>query len=64
MISCEICGRGPANGTTVYRANEKGVPGIWRCAAHVNERAFAAMTDPAIENIENALNGKIKEVLQ
>lgn len=64
MITCEICGRGPADGTTVYRANEKGVPGIWRCADHVNARAFDTMTDPAIQNIENALNPKKAHVLQ
>jgi hypothetical protein len=33
---CEICQRTPArDGVTVYRVNEYGIAGIWRCEAHL-----------------------------
>lgn len=31
---CEVCGRSPAGGTTLYRQNPKGEPGIWACGEH------------------------------
>ena len=57
-IRCEICGRGPAQGITVYRANAKGQKGIWRCEMHLNEAALEVAMDPAIVAIDNALNGR------
>ena len=33
-IVCDICGRGPEQGVTVFRANPKGQIGIWRCKDH------------------------------
>jgi ribosomal protein L28 len=38
-VECEHCGRGPHTGDAVYRANEKGVTGRWRCKLHLNETA-------------------------
>ena len=55
-MKCEICGRGPADGVTVYRANEKGVRGVWRCERHPCAESFARQHDPAIEAIDNALS--------
>jgi hypothetical protein len=33
-MKCRICGKGPMDGVTLFRANEKGVIGIWECAIH------------------------------
>lgn len=33
-MKCEICGKGPSDGTNLFRQNPKGETGIWRCAAH------------------------------
>jgi len=32
-MNCEICGKSPRDGVTVFRVNPVGVPGIWRCRA-------------------------------
>jgi len=33
-MKCITCGKGPADGTSVYRQNAKGVAGIWACEEH------------------------------
>ena len=33
-MKCETCNCGPAEGVSVFRLNEKGVEGIWRCREH------------------------------
>ena len=33
-MKCEICGKGVLDGVTLYRQNELGVKGIWRCTEH------------------------------
>ena len=37
-MKCEWCGKGPADGTSVFRINEKGIPGIWRCEADLDRK--------------------------
>lgn len=37
-MKCEWCGKGPQDGVSLYRINEKGVPGIWRCEADLDRR--------------------------
>lgn len=34
---CVICGRGPREGVSVFRINEKGVPGLWACRQHIKQ---------------------------
>ncbi len=34
-MECEICGK-TVPSTNLYRVNEKGVDGIWRCYQHLN----------------------------
>jgi len=63
-IRCEICGKGPMDGVTVYRANEKGVAGIWRCAKHPCVESFANQNQPECQAIEDAINGRKSEVQQ
>ena len=57
MIRCEICGKGPAENVAVYRANEKGVKGIWRCAKHPSAESFTVQNDPRIRVLDDALDG-------
>lgn len=54
MIECEICKRRPdGDGITVYRINEKGVPGIWRCEDHLR-----TLVDPELIRLDRILHGK------
>ena len=55
LIRCEVCSFGPAEGVTVFRHNKKGVPGIWRCRAHVVSPPLAA-----VEEITDILEGRRK----
>lgn len=35
-MKCEICGKAPPkDDVALFRINEVGVPGIWRCRAHL-----------------------------
>jgi hypothetical protein len=53
MVECEVCGRGPQQGTAVFRQNEKGVPGIWRCAVH-NKAPISAEVKEITDIIQQA----------
>lgn len=55
-IQCEICKKGPAQGISVYRSNEKGVKGTWRCAAHPCAESFANQVED--QWLDDAINGK------
>jgi len=37
-MKCEWCGLGPQDGVTVFRINEKGVAGIWRCEKDLDRK--------------------------
>jgi hypothetical protein len=50
---CEVCGRGPADGVDVYRVNERGVPGVWRCFEH-HDGPIALETVSVVEAIREA----------
>ncbi len=54
-MKCEICNKGPAEGLTVFRVNEKGVKGIWRCRAHVTSEQ-ADKFDPEVIFITNIID--------
>jgi hypothetical protein len=54
-IVCEICGNGLQDGVSLYRANETGVTGIWRCSAHPNVESFTNEHDEETAAIERAL---------
>jgi hypothetical protein len=39
-MRCEICGKTAplppdGDGVTLWRVNEKGIPGVWRCELHL-----------------------------
>lgn len=61
-IKCEICGKGPLDGVPVYRANEKGIKGVWRCKDHPSAESFARQHDPAIMLVDKALSGEKSDV--
>lgn len=46
-IKCEFCNKGPTDGVTVYRTNEKGVEGKWACGIHlpVNKQPDPKITE-------------------
>lgn len=56
-MKCEICERGTADGVTLCRVNEKGVPGIWRCWDDMTAQQRAD-TDPEIMEIIEAIEGR------
>jgi hypothetical protein len=30
-VKCEVCGKGLADGVSLFRQNATGQPGVWRC---------------------------------
>lgn len=62
-MKCEICGLGPAEeqgGITVYRVNEKGVKGIWRCEKCLTPEQRAKI-DPEAWRLTEILEGRKPE---
>lgn len=51
-MTCEICGQGPRNGVTIHRINRKGIPGVWRCDAHLPP---GKTIDPTVKAIQRAI---------
>jgi hypothetical protein len=49
-MSCCICNRGLAEGVSLYRVNEKGVPGVWACEVHIVRFPFKK-PDPIVAEI-------------
>lgn len=49
-MKCEICGMGPEKGVTVYRQNDLGEVGRWRCVDH-NQ----VIVDPETQRLVNVL---------
>lgn len=37
MIGCVVCKLGPEQGVSLFRINEKGVPGLYACRKHVHQ---------------------------
>lgn len=54
-MKCEICNRGMADGVTLHRVNEKGVPGIWRCSEDLTKKQRAAI-DPEVKKVVDAIS--------
>lgn len=54
MAECEICHRGIMEGVTLWRMNETGVDGIWRCTAH-RTSAVDALLEEVVTDIEAVL---------
>ena len=52
-LKCEICAKGPKENVTLFRINEKGVPGIWRCVKHLN----SIKPDKEVVKIVNTIQG-------
>lgn len=56
-MKCEICGKGPVEGVSVFRQNELGVVGIWRCTECRKTRVDNAPIDPEVQQITNIIGG-------
>jgi hypothetical protein len=52
---CELCGKGPADGVTVFRVNAVGVEGIWRCRKCITSEQ-ADKLDPEGVRIANIID--------
>lgn len=50
-MTCEICGRGIVDGAALFRQNEKGVKGIWRCREH-NQKPIDVEVNDIVSAIE------------
>lgn len=51
-MRCEVCNRGPApeaGSVAVYRVNELGVEGIWRCQEHLTPEQSAALDKEVVK---------------
>lgn len=61
-MKCEICGCGPADGTSIYRSTPKGEAPHWRCEHHLAAPAPADVVELVAEieaaNAKN--NGKLQ----
>ncbi len=57
-MKCEICGKSPPNDrVTLWRINEKGVKGIWRCEEHLNADQ-SSKRDPELVRLDKIISGK------
>lgn len=52
-MKCEICQKGPTDPqpTTVFRQNEFGKPGRWRCREH-NQKPIATEVDELVQILD------------
>jgi hypothetical protein len=55
-MKCVICKKGPMQGVSLYRINEKGKPGLWACRAHRSQTD--APVDPELDEIVSRIEGK------
>lgn len=53
-LECVVCKKGRAEGRTLYRINEMGVPGLWACGAHLSQ-TDGPKPDPIVEEIISAI---------
>jgi hypothetical protein len=56
MITCHVCGKGPADGVNLFRQNRKGVEGEWACKDH-----STVEIDPEIEKLAKVVSGVFKD---
>jgi len=53
MKGCEICGRKPPqDNVALFRVNEKGVEGIWRCREHLGNVKVDSEVNDIVKIIE------------
>lgn len=53
-MNCIFCHKGMADGVSLFRINEKGVPGIWACREHrsLSDQKLDAEVDEIVSLIE------------
>ena len=55
-MKCLFCGKGPAEGVTIYRINAKGQKGKWACEKHIG-RTDATIA-PEVRDVVRVLEGR------
>jgi hypothetical protein len=55
-VKCDTCGLGPEDGKSLYRQNEKGVIGVWRCFECCQKRPSAPV-DPEVVELTEIIRG-------
>lgn len=55
-MKCAVCNRGPAEGISIFRMNEKGQPGLWACNEHKDH--FDGRIDDDLAKLVRTLEGK------
>jgi hypothetical protein len=50
-MKCEICQRNvPVDGVTLFRVNQTGQKGVWRCKAHLTAKQRVVI-DPVLKRV-------------
>lgn len=63
-MKCEICNKSAAtDGVALYRVNELGVKGIWRCTEHLTPEQSQAI-DPEVKDITEAIQASNDQALR
>jgi len=57
-VVCMFCRKGPMDGVTVHRINEKGVDGIWACNTHRYSGWDDKVTTPASQRGTRKITGR------
>lgn len=56
-MKCWWCGKGPIEGVSVYRQNQKGQKGVWACSVH-----NAVELPEDVKTITEAVEGKLQSL--
>lgn len=54
-MRCIFCHKGPMDGVTIHRINEKGVEGIWACNKHIKQTDVTV--DPIVKKLTDIIDG-------
>lgn len=61
-MKCEICNKSAADdGVALYRVNELGVKGVWRCTEHLTSEQSKAI-DPQVKEITETIQASNAEL--
>ena len=64
MMKCSVCGKAPPKDeVTLWRVNEKGVPGVWHCGECLSLKERRAR-DPELVDLTDLISGKSRTKLK
>lgn len=55
-MRCLFCNKGPMDGVTIHRINEKGVDGVWACERHIKNTDV--VVPPDVQEITDVISGR------